>query len=169
MRKNEKIYDERIVSESNRIFKNCFYIVCIFLFADIIVKFNLWGFEDKPLEFWVTMGFESLFLVTMFFLSTFMLAKKGITIGAADLDGDSFPKKRYLVISLLGGAIVSAGLWTIRFAAGNWEYGLLNAIIFCGMVYLVTFAIAFAVLFSTFYLGYRVAKKSNEKITGENI
>lgn len=164
---SNKVFDERVVNESNRIYKICFYIICIAFFVDIIIKFNLWGFNETTTKFIIMMGLESVFLIAIFYISTFALAIKGITILTVS-DYRYFPKKRYFVICLIGGIIVSLGLWTIRFTTGYWEYGLLQAIIFCGAIYLVTFLITFVILYVTFYIAYRVAKKSSERLLKED-
>lgn len=166
MSKN-KVVDERVVNESNRIYKICFYIICIALFLDIIIKFNLWSFADDSTEFLVTIGIESVFLIGIFYVSTFLLARKGITV-LTQTDPSFFPKKQYGIICLIGGIIVSVGLWTIRFATGSWEYGFWKAVLFCGLIYLVTFLITFVALYLTFYFAYKVAKTISEKMMQED-
>lgn len=151
MKQKNKFVDERVIAESNKIYKICYYIICIAFFVDIVIKFNLWGFSESSLSFMIYLGLESIFLVAIFLFSTFLLAKKGITVFATDLNNGSFPKRRYMIVSAIGGIVVSVGLWTIRFATGSWEYGLLNAILFCGCIYIITFLIAFIFFFAILY------------------
>ena len=96
-----------------------------------------------------------------------MLAKKGIAFGAADYEGKQYPNKRYSAISAVIAFVIALGLWTPRFAIGHWEYGILSAILFCAAIYLITFIIGFTVLFFSFRLAFRLAKRNTDDDTEE--
>lgn len=165
--KDMRVTDERVVGESNRVYRLCFYILCGAVVTDVIVKFNLWTFTGRDGGLLLYAGIEAAILLAVFYISTFWLAGKGIPVCAADLTGGRFPRGRYAAVSAVGGLIVSVGLWTIRFAAGTWEYTLWGAVLFCGMVYIATFLAAFAVLYATFFAAYKVAARSNRRIVEE--
>ena len=165
--RNIRVTDERVVGESNRVYRLCFYILCGAVFADVIVKFNLWTFTGRDGGLLLYAGIEAAILLAVFYVSTFWLAKKGIPVFAAESTGGRFPRGRYAAVSAVGGLIVSAGLWTIRFATGTWEYGPWGAVLFCGSVYIATFSAAFAVLYATIYAAYKVAARSNRRIVEE--
>lgn len=160
---SNRIQDERVISESNRIYRICFYLLCGGIFLDLIVKFNLmYNFSETTRETVLMFGMEALFLVSVFYINIFMLAKKGIAFGSTDMDIDKFPKKRYALVAGGISLVLAIGLWTIRVCVGHWEYGLLNAIIFVGVLYILTFLIAFVILYFGFWLAFKVAKKNAE-------
>ncbi len=155
-----KIQDERVVNESLKIYKISFFVLCVGIFFDLIIKFNLYNFNETATETILAFFVESILLVTVFYLNIFMLARKGIAIFINDVNLKKFPKKRYATVSGIISGVISIGLWTIRFCTGSWEYGIVNAIVFCALIYIVTFAISFVILFSSFYLSFWVARKN---------
>lgn len=153
------IQDERVINEGLKAYKVSFYVLCIGIFFDLIIKFNLYSFGESTLETALAFLIEAMLLVTVFYLNIFILASKGIAPFISDVNLDKFPKKRYALISGIVGGVISVGLWTIRFCTGSWEYGLASAILFCTLIYIFTFIIAFAILFVSFYVSFRIAKK----------
>ena len=154
--------DERIVNESNRIYRLCFYILCGGMLLDLLVKFNLYNFSENAAVTVQLFLPETLLLFAVFYMNIFMLAKKGIAFGAEwydPSDGAKCPTKRYALISLAVALVVAIGLWTPRFIFGTWEYGIFSAILFCGAIYLITFVLAFLVMFVSLRIAFRVAKK----------
>ena len=154
------IQDERVINESLKAYKISFYVLTIGIFFDLIIKFNLYSFSQTTSETALAFFIETALLVTVFYLNIFLLAKKGIAIGINSVCLDSFPRKRYASISAIISGIIAIGLWTIRFSTGSFEYGLGNAILFCALIYIFTFVISFAVLFTSFYFAFKLAKKS---------
>ncbi len=154
------IQDERVTNESLKAYKISFYVLTIGIFFDLIIKFNLYSFGETAKETVLAFLIETALLVTVFYLNIFLLAKKGIAIGANTVNLDRFPKKRYACISVIISLVIALGLWTIRFSTGSWEYGLGNAILFCALIYLFTFALSFAILFTSFYFAFKLTKKS---------
>ena len=162
MKTRNNMQDERVISESNRIYKSCFYILCGALFLSVIVQFNLYSFGSLQSEPFPLFVIEGILLIIVFYLNLFLLARKGITVGVNEVTPGKFPKKRYALISGTIALLLSLGLWTLRFCIGHWEYGLLPAILFCSAIYALTFAVAFAVLYGSFYIAYTIAKKHAE-------
>ena len=155
--------DERIVNESNRIYRLCFYILCGGMLLDLLVKFNLYNFSENAAVTVQLFLPETLLLFAVFYTNIFMLARKGIAFGAEwyDLsDGAKCPTKRYAAISLAVALVIAIGLWTPRLAFGNWEYGVFAAILFCAVIYIVTFVLAFLVMFVSLRVAFRMAKRS---------
>ncbi len=156
--------DERTVYESNRIYKRCFYILCCGIFFDLVVKFNLYKFEENTLQTVLAFGIETMLLATVFYVNLFSLAKKGIAFGVSDTELDKFPAKIYVSLSFGIAFTLSVGMWTLRFCTSSWEYGLLSAVLFCTVIYLVTFVLAFLMVYLSFYFSFRVAKKAQNEI-----
>ncbi len=160
---SNRIQDERIISESNRIYRICFYILCGGIYLDLIVKFNLlYSIGDGGLPTLWMLGLETLILLGVFYINIFMLAKRGIAFGATDLDTDRFPKRRYALVAGGIALVFAIGMWTLRICTNTWEYGVWNAILFLGLLYLLTFAFAFAILYFSFWIVFRIAKKNAE-------
>ena len=162
-RRNEKIIvnkrcDERIISESNRVYRLCFYFLCGGILIDLLTKFNLYTFNENSAVTLQLFLPETLLLCAVFYVNIFALAKKGIPFGAADYEGEQCPNKRYSAISAVISFLIAFGLWTPRFAFGYWEYGIFSAILFCAAIYLITFVIGFTVLFFSFRLAFHLAK-----------
>lgn len=156
--------DERAVYESNRIHKRCFYILCVGIFVDLIIKFNLYKFEEDVLQTVLAFAIEAVLLVAVFYINLFALARKGIAFGASEVELDKFPIKLYASLSALIAFTLAVGMWTLRFCTGSWEYGLFNAVLFCSAIYLVTFVFAFLIIYIGFYFAFAVAKKAQNEI-----
>ena len=161
--RNATCVDERITTECNRIYRLCFYILCGGMLIDLLVKFNLYNFSENASVTVQLFLPETLLLLAVFYTNIFMLARKGIAFGAEwyDLsDGAKCPTKRYAAISLAVALVIAIGLWTPRFAFGNWEYGVFAAILFCAVIYIVTFVLAFLIMFVSLRVAFRMAKRS---------
>lgn len=155
--------DERVTAESNRIYRFCFYVLSGGMLADLTVKFNLYNFSENALMTAQLFLPEVLLLFAVFYMNVFMLARKGIPFGAEGYGTERCPVGRYAVLSAIISLVISVGLWTPRFAFGSWEYGAFSAILFCAAIYLITFVIAFTVLFLSFVLAFSMAKRRAEK------
>lgn len=160
MKMRNRVTDERILAEENRIYKICFYVLCGGLFLDLIVKFNLYRFSETAGETWVSFGLETVFLVAVFYINLFLLARRGIAFAAADIETDRFPRRRYACVAGGLALLLSLGMWTVRFSVGSWEYGLPAAILFCGAIYLLTFVLAFLLLYGSFYIAFCIARQN---------
>jgi hypothetical protein len=175
-----KIIDERITSESNKIYKLCYYILCIGVFLDLMIKINLWDFsssitiydkfgglisnENKYMYFFINICFEAFFLLVSIFTNIILLVKKGISFGINDYDSDTFPKKYYAKISLIISAIITISSFVVRIViytingADSSPYILLEYIIVVVLI-IVAFILLFLFFFMIFYLTFRAAKK----------
>lgn len=163
---NKKVlYDERVVNESNQIYKICFYILCGFIFIDIIIKFNLYTFNESPSYMWYLFGVETLFLLITFYFNLIANACKGILVGASDLEINRFPLKRYTIISLVLSLIIAIGMFVIRYIVSN-----IKSLVGDGGEYwiafftLIAFIISFSILLISFYICYRVVTAKNKRI-----
>lgn len=156
----KRVTDERIHSESNKIYSVCFYILCAGVLLDLILKFNFYRFDLSFGEIMLSFGIELLLVVAVFYANLFLLASRGILFGASGLELARFPKGRCLCVSATAAGIVSAGMWGIRILTGSWEYGLAWAILFWAIILSVTFLSVFAVLLLSLYLAWRVAKRA---------
>lgn len=108
MMKNKVLNDERLSSESNKIYKICFHILCLCLLIDVIYKFYyhnvLVGIRNG---LWINYVIELIVLVVFLYLSLFIHAYKGIVVYAVDLPNNKFQLKRSLKVSLTVSAFVS--------------------------------------------------------------
>ncbi len=157
--------DERIIEQENHIYKKCFYIMSGVFLADILLKFNLFGVlysltDTIALFMWI----EAIALIAIFYIAFFSLAKKGIAIGAEESEGS--PVKAHLKISLVLGALISIGMWTLRWCVFDWSISEIRgavAVILITAIYLVTFALAFAISYFSLRLSYKIARKALER------
>lgn len=168
MKNNAKIFDERIINESNKIYKKCYIIFYIFILIDLIIKFNLSNFITKESNYlWFLFGLESLFLVIIFYFNLYSHACKGILIGSSDLSNNRFQFKRYLLISSAVSLIISIGLWGTRLIVYiclglTGDMPMFVLILFMIILIILTFIILFSILFISFLMAYKVARKKNE-------
>lgn len=168
MRRSDKIYDERVIAESNRIYKKSFFLFCAVILADLILKSNMSRFVMKGRGYWwLLFGLEAAFLAAMFYFDLFAHARKGILVGATDLPNERFPKKRFCLIGSVISLTVSVGLWGTRFAVYaimglNGDIPLGAAVILMLILCAVTFALLFAVLYISFFAAYLIASKQNK-------
>lgn len=189
--KLNKVNDERVLFESNKIYRLCFYVLCAGIFLDLMIKFNLWNFggiqpiydkitgelissgkgvNDFPL--FIAMGLEALFLFGTFLANIFMLAKKGISFGISDLDIDRFPKKRYSLISLYISSAIAIAAYIIRVIiyivdGVSSSPNLFAEFIILFLLVLVAFIFTFLIIYLTFYIAFRFAKKNRERMQKE--
>lgn len=168
MKKNHKIYDERIIGESNKIYKKCYIVFFIFILIDLIIKFNMKNFITKESNYlWFLFGLETLFLVVLFYFNLFSHACKGMLIGSSDLPNNKFQFKRYLLVSSIVSLIISIGLWGTRLIVYTClgltgDMPLFILILLILILILITFIILFTILFFSFFIAYKVAHKKNE-------
>ena len=156
--KNTVQNDERVIGESNRIYRLCFFILCGGIFLDLIIKFNLYTFWETTAQTLQLFLLETVLLVTVFYMHIFMLARRGIAFGSVCTELGRFPCGRYALLASVPALMISLGIWLPRFALGSWEYGVFNAILFCSAIIILTFLAGFLVLFGSFYAAFRVAK-----------
>lgn len=98
-------------------------------------------------EFWLVVGIESLIWLAIVYAYIFLMAKKGILIFSCKSE-ELFNKRKYLSISAIFAIIFSISAWTIRFCMGDFsDVPVGYAICACGLIYLITFIIAFLVAF----------------------
>lgn len=168
MRKSEKIYDERVIAESNRIYKKCYFLFSAVILADLILKFNISRFITKQHGYWwLLFGLEAAFLAATFYFVLFAHARKGILVGVTDLPNERFPRKRFCLIGSVISAAVSVGLWGTRIAVYaimglNGDMSIGTAVILILILCAVTFALLFAVVYISFFVAYKVAEKQNK-------
>lgn len=168
MKNNPKIFDERIISESNKIYKKCYIVFFVFILIDLIIKFNMSNFITKESSYlWFLFGLESLFLVVLFYFNLFSHAYKGMLIGSSDLPNNKFQFKRYLLISSIVSLIISIGLWGTRLIVYTClgltgDMPMIVLILLMIILTLLTCVILIAVLFVSFLLAFKVALKKNE-------
>lgn len=167
--KNNKIVDERVIFESNKIYKYCFYILCGGILIDLMLKINLWifGSSDYNLPFFVVIGLEAIFVIVAFLSNVFLLAKKGILFGIGDLGNESFPKKKYALLSTYLSLGIAIASFCLRFFFYESEYGFFWSFLFIFILGLILMLLSFIVFYLIFYLAFRVARKTRDKQTLE--
>lgn len=168
MKNDHRIYDERLISESNKIYKKCYIIFCAFVLIDLIIKLNMSSFITKKSNYlWILFGLETLFLIITFYFNLLSHAHKGILIGASDLPNNKFQYKRYSIISSVIALIISVGLWGSRLIIYssfglNGDVPISIIIITIVVLSLITFIIIFSILFLSFFISYKIAEKINK-------
>ncbi|MFA6661471.1 MAG: hypothetical protein WCS56_00390 [Bacilli bacterium] len=162
-KKINKINDQSIIAdniEKNKIYRISYFLFLIFIFIDIIVKFNVQDFFTGQkywwVEFGIKFGIEFVLLIIIFYTNIIMLAVQGITIGTGDLPKDTFHKRRYASISAKAGLIVAiclSGFSLIRWSIDWDSLGVIIYLIFIILIFIPTFFISYAM----FYIGYKIA------------
>lgn len=159
--------DERIISEYGRLYRICFYILYGGILLDVILKFNFYSFSEtttQTIQLFIT---EIILLISVFYITLFSLAKKGILFFFENVEPTKFPRKKYILLSVSVSATLALSLWTLRIIMDpTWIYGWLSGLLFLSAIYLITFTLSFIFLYLSFYLSYRVAKKNYAKIIG---
>jgi amino acid transporter len=131
---------------------------------DVVIKLCLWELEnDFELSFFLTVGLEIVFLVGMFILTSIILAKKGISLGASDLMEGDFPSKRYAKIcSVIGFVFGSSTIIRMIYFGRSPNYLIIDILFGIGF-YIVVGLIAFLFFFLVFYLLFKYAKYNMNK------
>ena len=165
----QKFSDERIRQETNRVYRSGFTFLSLLILLDIIVKLSSWELENNFITFFLTVGIEIIILVGVFLTTSFILAKKGIALGAYDLMEGSFPKKRYARICTIIGLIF--GLTTIirMIYFGRSAFYLIYDILFGILFFLVVALITFMSFYLFFYLLFKYAKHCAKEILRNDI
>lgn len=178
--KKEKINDERVLAESNKVYKTCFIALCIGIFVDTVFKFTAWYYYNPNptvskdgmflsngdvLPFYVIWGIEALLLATVFLLCLFSLAKKGIMLGDNNIERKRFAAGRFALISLIAASTVfilillSHLITSLPIGSGSSEYGAWGVVIMLLVYALITVPI-FAFFYLMFYVAFKVTKSS---------
>ena len=159
----EPIRDERVIIESNRIYRLCFCILCSGMLIDLLIKFNMYTFDETASQTLQLFLLESVLLVTVFYFALFALARKGIAFGYSSVELGAFPKKRYSAISASVAAVLTVGLWAPRLIAFDaWSTQMANEIFVIILIILLTFILACSVMLLSFYAAFRVARRTSK-------
>ena len=161
---NREFYDERIQSETNKVFKMCFTILTLLILTDVVIKMSMWELSDGfELNFIVTVGIEVLILFSIFLLATIQLIQKGISLGASDLMESSFPKNRYFKISLVIGFIFGLStIFRMIYFGRSPNYLILDILFGIGF-YLVVWTLTTIIFYVYFHIVFKLAKKKYNK------
>ena len=164
----DKNKDERIVNESNKIYKICYYILMIIVMVDIIIEFNIkitfttMNGVDK------TFIFKVILFILLFYINFFLHASKGVLLGIKEVFVEHIPVKKMLSISLLYSSILSFFLWIPRIIyykviGFNSELSVSMFIIFV-CLFLVSFIVLFVILNVSYLIAYGILRYASHKI-----
>ena len=153
--------DERLLSESGRIYRVGFWVFSVGVGLDVLIKLALylpgsrqsWGLFSLA-------GLEGIALLAALVLGALLAAGRGILTLGADPEAERFPARHYALVSLglgLGLSVVGLALRAILYPHWEFDTGAL-VLVFGAVVFFVT-AVTFLVCFSASYLLFRLAKR----------
>lgn len=173
MMKNKILNDERLSSESNKIYKVCFHILCMSLLIDVIYKFYyhnvLVGIRNGS---WINYIIELIVLVVFLYLSLFIHAYKGIVVYAVDLPNNKFQLKRAFKVSFTVSSYVSLITFIIPIIIKGvikdfYDIPFINALSIFFLFAIGCFILLFIIFNINFYLAFLLANYRNNKLNKE--
>ena len=156
----KKTKDERVVAETNRIYKVGYLILSFGIGFDLYLQ--LAGAKDgqfslRMVEFGVLMLAQFVCLVLM--------VRKGLAEDSRYAEADVFPKKHYALLGLGAGAAASVVFLVLRMLAfPHWEFGAKAFVIVMGVTFLsMTLCIAVCI-YALQYFVFRMARRRRAKM-----
>ena len=168
--KKKKIWkatdDERIMAESGRIYRICFWVLTAGVGADVLLKLALylpggrqsWGLFSLA-------GLEGIALLAALVLGALLAAGRGILTLGADPEAERFPARHYALVSLgLGLGLSAAGLALRAIFYPHWEFDAGALVLVFGLIILFVTGVTFLVCFGTLYLMFRIARRRRRRL-----
>ena len=152
--------DERLLSESGRIYRVGFWVFSVGVGLDVLIKLALYlPGSRQSWGLFPLVGMEGIVLAGALVLCALLAAGRGILTLGADPEAERFPARHYALVSLgLGLGLSVAGLALRAIFYPHWEFDAGALVLVFGLIILVVTGIAFLVCFATFYLLFRIAR-----------
>ena len=153
--------DERVLSESGRIYRIGFWVLSAGILLDVLIKLALYlPGSRQTWGLFPLVGMEGAILIAALLLCALLAAGRGILTLGADPEAERFPARHYALVSLgvgLGLSVVSLLLRAAFYPHWEFDTGAL-VLVFGAVVFFVT-AVTFLICFSASYLLFRLAKR----------
>lgn len=158
----KKQKDERVVAETNRIYKVGYLIFNIGILFDLYLQIAAGqGFAVRSVEWIVLIAANLVCLV--------MMVRKGMADDDRYAETDVFPKKHYALVSLGVGAAAAALMVGMKMLMNPyWELGAQTLALVLGITF-VSMALTTAVgIYALQYLVFRLARSRRRKMQDED-
>lgn len=157
---DKKPKDERVVAETNRIYKAGYMILTFGILVDLYLQFssvNGSGFSVRPVEFGMFMLAQIACVV--------MMVRRGMSDDNRYAEADVFPQKYYALVSLGAGAGAALLFLALRMLAfPNWEFGAKAFVIVMGVCFLGIMLSAALGIYVLQYFVFCMAKRRRAKM-----
>ena len=152
--------DERVLSESGRIYRIGFWVLSAGILLDVLIKLALYlPGSRQTWGLFPLVGMEGAILIAALLLCALLAAGRGILTLGADPEAERFPARHYALVSLgvgLGLSVVSLLLRAAFYP--HWEFDAGALVLVFGLIILFVTGVTFLVCFGTLYLMFRIAR-----------
>ena len=158
--------DERLLSESGRIYRVGFWVLAAGILLDVLIKLALYlPGSRQSWGLFPLVGMEGAILVAALVLCALLAAGRGILTLGADPEADCFPARHYALVSLGAGlGLSAAGLALRAVFYPHWELGAGALVLVFGLIILFITGVTFLVCFGTLYLMFRIARRRRRRL-----
>ena len=152
--------DERVLSESGRIYRIGFWVLSAGILLDVLIKLALYlPGSRQTWGLFPLVGMEGIVLAGALVLCALLAAGRGILTLGADPEAERFPARHYALVSLgLGLGLSVAGLALRAIFYPHWEFDAGALVLVFGLIILFVTGVTFLVCFGTLYLMFRIAR-----------
>lgn len=160
-----KAKDERVIAETNRIYKISYYILCFGILADLMLRYTgatpAWldgNSKAASLEFWALLLSNVVWVVLM--------VRKGMMDDNAYAEAEVFPLGHYAAVAVFTGAAAGVVYALLMWLGGRFWDGLKDGSLLLVMgITAVSIAVCVSVMILlVFYATFRAAKKRRRAI-----
>ena len=158
--------DERLLSESGRIYRVGFWVLAAGILLDVLIKLALYlPGSRQSWGLFPLVGMEGGILAAALVLCALLAAGRGILTLGADPEADRFPARHYALVSLGAGlGLSAAGLALRAVFYPHWELGAGALVLVFGLIILFITGVTFLVCFGTLYLMFRIARRRRRRL-----
>lgn len=146
--------DERVIAETNRIYKIGYLILVLGILVDLYLQIADSGMGEaqfRPVELGTLVLANAVCLV--------MMVRRGLSDDDRYAEADVFPRKHYALVSLAAGAGSAALFLVIRMVAfPYWEFGTKTFILVMGICFLSILLTTAITVYLLQYVVFRLAK-----------
>lgn len=164
MKMQKKQKDERIIAETNKIYKIGFHILTIGILIDLFLQFtnvsateHSIGFSFRVIEFGAFMAAQIVCVALM--------ARKGMMDNNKYAEAEIFPKKYYLRVSLIAGVATGLAFSALVMFFNPYQLeSMQQKFLVGGLLFAFLLCLTAISIYVTYYIIFRLAKKRRAKI-----
>lgn len=160
----KKPKDERVVAETNKVYKVGFFVMTIGIIIDLYMQF---ASANGEVQFVRPVEFVTFMLAQVVCLA--LLVRKGMADDGRFAEADVFPKKYYALTSLAGGAGAAILFLVCKMLMfPHWEFGVKAFVMVMGMCCGFIMLTAAVTVYALQYLLFRMAKRRRDQMNSED-
>lgn len=159
--------DERVVAETNKIYKIGYLILSLGIMFDLVLQFTSVQFGETQASVTVRPVEVGVFLLAQI-VCLVLMVRRGFMDDTRYAEAEVFPHKHYLLLALGAGAAASllfCGLRMLQFPF--WEFGVQAFFLVMGVFFLSMLLTCAAGVYALFYLSFRLARRRRNKIAAQ--